>query len=100
MDATMISLDIPGILQKLTDVTGWQEAEGPESGVGVDYWFVADNAGTEIQAYLNLDQTSLTVTVNPVDGSEEPSWSLALDLEALDADYAGFVTTSAAGMTR
>ncbi len=51
----------------LTAVTGtvpedWEDLEGPESGVGVDYWYRNKHTGAE--AYANLDQDYLTISVD------------------------------------
>ena len=51
----------------LASVTGtstrdWQSLDGPDSRVGVDYWFRNRKTGQE--AYLNLDQDHLTISVN------------------------------------
>lgn len=44
----------------------WEYMEGPDSGVGVDYWFYNDATGQE--AYVNVDQGEYTVEV--MDGDE------------------------------
>jgi hypothetical protein len=54
------------ILQKLAFLTNtheddWEYLDGPDSGVGVDYWFRHRTTGAE--AYANLDQDHLTVSV-------------------------------------
>ena len=51
----------------LASVTGtrardWQSLDGPDSRVGVDYWYRNRKRGQE--AYLNLDQDYLTISVN------------------------------------
>ena len=51
----------------LASVTGtrardWQSLDGPDSRVGVDYWFRNRKTGQE--AYLNLDQDYLTISVD------------------------------------
>jgi hypothetical protein len=40
----------------------WDEATGPDSGVGVDYWFL--NSKTKSEAYINNDQDYLTIEVD------------------------------------
>jgi hypothetical protein len=57
-------------LQVLASVThtsnaDWEDLAGPDSGVGVDYWYRHRGSGAE--AYLNRDQDRLTVSV---DGGE------------------------------
>ena len=54
-------------LETLASVTGtleadWENLDGPDSGVGVDYWY--RHAPTGKEAYLNLDQDHLTVSVD------------------------------------
>ena len=39
----------------------WEDLDGPDSGVGVDYWFRHRTTGAE--AYANLDQDHLTISV-------------------------------------
>ncbi len=39
----------------------WEGLDGPDSGVGVDYWFRQRETGAE--AYANLDQDHLTISV-------------------------------------
>ena len=51
----------------LASVTGtrardWQSLDGPDSRVGVDYWFRHRKTGQE--AYVNLDQDHLTISVD------------------------------------
>lgn len=55
------------ILEKLADVTGtlakdWEDLDGPDSGVGVDYWYRHRTSGAE--AYINLDQDHLMISVD------------------------------------
>lgn len=96
MSATLASLDLEGILRELTGLDGWEEAEGPDSGVGVDYWYVREASGHG--AYVNLDQSNLTVSVTRNgDEAEGPEFSLTLDIEEPDPAYAGFVSRSVGG---
>jgi hypothetical protein len=44
-----------------TSADDWESLDGPDSGVGVDYWY--RHRGTGKEAYLNLDQEHLTVSV-------------------------------------
>ena len=53
-------------LQVLASVThrsanDWESLDGPDSGVGVDYWY--RHRGTGEEAYLNRDQDHLTISV-------------------------------------
>ena len=45
-----------------TSIDDWEVLDGPDSGVGVDYWYRHRHSGAE--AYLNRDQDHLTVTVD------------------------------------
>jgi hypothetical protein len=54
-------------LETLASVTGtveadWETLSGPDSGVGVDFWYRHTPTGRE--AYLNLDQDHLTISVD------------------------------------
>jgi len=49
------------LLESLSDETGWHEINGPDSRVGVDYWFRAES---EAEANINIDQNCLTVTID------------------------------------
>lgn len=57
-------LSILGKLAAVTEtLTGdWEDLDGPDSRVGVDYWYRNRKSGTE--AYLNLDQDYLTISVD------------------------------------
>jgi hypothetical protein len=44
-----------------TSAGDWETLDGPDSGVGVDYWY--RHRGTGQEAYLNLDQSHLTISV-------------------------------------
>ena len=39
-----------------------EDLDGPDSGVGVDYWYRHRTTGSE--AYLNADQDHLTISVD------------------------------------
>ena len=45
-----------------TSADDWESLDGPDSGVGVDYWYRHRGSGAE--AYLNLDQDYLTISVD------------------------------------
>lgn len=51
-----------------TKPSDWEEMEGPESGCGVDYWFVNKKTGEE--AYVNDDQGHITVNLGEDCGEE------------------------------
>ncbi len=44
-----------------TSADDWEALAGPDSGVDVDYWYRHRGSGAE--AYLNLDQDHLTISV-------------------------------------
>lgn len=48
------------ILEKLTDETGWESVDGPDSRCGVDYYYKNESS----EAYINDDQGFLTVVVD------------------------------------
>jgi len=50
---------LASVTQTLVD--DWEDLGGPDSGVGVDYWYRQRSTGKE--AYLNLDQDHLTISV-------------------------------------
>lgn len=57
---TVVRFDFPAFLEKVSGSGGWQEVRGPDSGVGLDYWYLAGRH----EAYINLDQGHLTVSVD------------------------------------
>ena len=68
-------------LEVLASVTGrgeidWEVLDGPDSGVGVDFWYRDRGSGSE--AYLNLDQVRPTISVDDKkvsdDPRERPAW--------------------------
>ena len=64
------------VLQKLAFLThtheeDWEDLDGPDSGVGVDYWFRHRTTGAE--AYANLDQDHLTISVECIAGLNRPA---------------------------
>ena len=67
MNASKIIIDLPGVLDLITALDGWKEASGPDSGTGLDYWYVIIQEGNdspEHEAYINIDQTWMTVDVD------------------------------------
>ncbi len=63
-DITLGQFDFQGLLGHLTntDREDWNEIDGPDSGSGLDYWYA--NARTGAEAYINLDQTFLEISVD------------------------------------
>lgn len=56
----------PSVVEILASVTGsavedWEDLDGPDSGVGVDFWY--RHRTTEAEAYANLDQDHLTISM-------------------------------------
>ena len=56
----VICFDFPRFLRRITGIGGWKEVNGPDSGVGLDYWY---RAGKH-DAYINVDQGFMTVSVD------------------------------------
>ena len=56
----VICFDFPRVLRRITGIGGWQEVNGPDSRVGLDYWYRAGNH----EAYINLDQGVMTVSID------------------------------------
>ena len=44
-----------------TSADDWESLDGPDSGVGVDFWY--RHRGTGQETYLNLDQDHLSISV-------------------------------------
>lgn len=53
--------DFKQLLKDFGDEGPWKEVNGPDSRVGVDYWFVS-KSGSE--ANINIDQDVLTLTID------------------------------------
>ena len=51
-----------------TEAVDWEEFDGPESGVGVDYWYGHKELGW--QAYVVVDQDDVSISVTDEDGDE------------------------------
>ncbi len=59
------ALNLSKLLEENTIYKGWEEADGPETGVGIDYWFeCTDEDGKIHSAYINVDQTDISVSVD------------------------------------
>ncbi|MGO8925668.1 MAG: hypothetical protein ACLQU3_02055 [Limisphaerales bacterium] len=56
-----------------TSADDWESLDGPDSGVGVDYWYRHRGSGAE--AYLNRDQDHLSISVagEKLSGAEVPA---------------------------
>jgi hypothetical protein len=57
---TVIRFDFLVFLKKITGIGGWKEVNGPDSQVGLDYWY---RAGRH-ESYINLDQGHMSVSVD------------------------------------
>jgi len=77
IDGSFVSIDYAGIIAEMTgtDAADWEEVDGPESGVGVDYHY-AHAAGAT--AYIVHDQERISISVTDAYGDEGES--LAFDL--------------------
>ena len=60
----IIEPSVVEVLASVTDsmVKDWEDMDGPDSGVGVDFWFRNRKSGAE--AYVNLDQGHLTISLD------------------------------------
>jgi hypothetical protein len=56
----VIRFDFPAFLKRITGIAGWKEMNGPDSRVGLDYWY---RAGRH-EANINVDQGHMTVSVD------------------------------------
>ncbi len=106
---SLVMFDITGMLARLTGITGWTEFQGPSSRCGLDYWFNGfapareeDEAGEDrpgpvaLEAYVNVDQSGLLLSVYPKDGAHEDpegtyEWRVEADLADPEDPYAAFV---------
>jgi len=64
----MAGIDWEGILEHETGKK-WEEAEGPKTGVGVDYYY-AEVGGNDV-AWLNVDQEHITFVIEPSSSDAE-----------------------------
>jgi hypothetical protein len=46
--------------ETLTSESDWEEMDGPDSGVGIDYWYRNVETGDEV--YVNEDQGEYTLS--------------------------------------
>ena len=59
----VVTFNFPGLLAAITGDTrpkAWHEIEGPDSGVGLDYWYTHYKYG---DVYINVDQGMMKVSV-------------------------------------
>lgn len=77
-------LDHIGAIADLTDTTPseWIEADGPDSRVGVSYWYV--HRTRALTAYISEDQQYVAIQVSDDAGDELAS--VEIDLNEIDAE--------------
>ena len=56
----VVHFNFSACLKKITGIDGWKAATGPDSRVGVDYWYRAEKH----DAYINIDQGAMTISVD------------------------------------
>ena len=60
-------LTILELLEELTGIPGWVEVDGPDSGVGLDWWYTASDPERDpvirYEANRNLDQVYEKITL-------------------------------------
>ncbi len=63
MSFSVVSFDFPKMLAHLTDTRArsWHESSGPETGCGIDYFYVGPRGR---EAYINVDQEQVTISVD------------------------------------
>lgn len=67
---TLRNMDLQAMIAQRTgtEADDWEEFDGPESGVGVDYWYGHKTLGW--QAYVVVDQDDVSISVVDEDGDE------------------------------
>jgi len=78
----IMTIDYPRMIADLTgtDADEWNDAEGPDSRCGEDFYWQHDDGGRN--ARVNVDQGSVTITVTDEDGDEIAEGSLELEESA------------------
>lgn len=68
--ATVVETDYEGLLAEMTGTEreGWEEFDGPDTGVGVGYHYAHAESG--MTAYINVDQGQYAIDVSDADGEE------------------------------
>jgi hypothetical protein len=56
----VVRFEFPAFLKRITGIGRWKEVNGPDSRVGLDYWY---RAGRH-EANINVDQGHMTVSVD------------------------------------
>jgi hypothetical protein len=77
-----LTIDYPRMIADLTDTDAgeWNDAEGPDSRCGDDFYWQHDDGLRN--ARVNVDQGSVTITVTDEDGEEIAEGSLELEESA------------------
>lgn len=58
--------DYASALEEITGIAGWDYVDGPESGVGSEFWLAAEGADANgWTAYVCNDQGHVTVSAAP-----------------------------------
>ena len=88
----IMDIDWVGFLNANAGPDGWEDADGPDSGVGESYWFAA---GDGTFARLSVDQGHAELAIVPQDEDEDDEsrtlWSGDLEDASDDPELAPFV---------
>lgn len=79
---TLRQMDLQSMIAERTgtEADDWEEFDGPESGVGVDYWYAHKVHGW--QAYVVVDQDDVSISVTDEEGYEvDTSQEIEMDGE-------------------
>lgn len=82
-----------GILEELSGKTGWEDANGPDSGVGESYWYALDD---DTFARLNIDQDYgylVLIEGQGEDTTEKTLWEGEVDELSNDPALSKFVVS-------
>lgn len=89
-------VDWKGVIETLAPGGTWEEADGPETRVGQDYWY---GRGTDEFVRVNVDQDHVEISRPAKDDDEgEPGilWRGSIDDLAVHPELGRFATTEAA----
>jgi hypothetical protein len=88
--------DFVGLLSFITGIPGWTEVQGPSSKCGLDYHYQIgpSNDSKFLWAYINVDQTEVSISVRDVEDLDASSFPLLFEINALNTlpAYASYVT--------
>jgi hypothetical protein len=70
MDANVVTFKFPALLARLTRTRAdkWAECHGLPTGCGLDFYYAHGPSGME--AYVNVDQMHVSVSIMDKDGDE------------------------------